>query len=184
MGICRSAARPPLRVLIIGLDAAGKSTVLQLLAKGSLPVSFSSPPTEGFNAEFIRLKGVEMTVWDVGGQDMLRRQWIHYYNGVDGLVFVIDSTDHDRLGLAKEELMRASRDDQLLSVPLVILANKQDSPFSLSSEEITTRMGLDNSEGIKEVLGERSFTVFGTCARNGDGVVESFDWLCSKMKPR
>ncbi|NCO52969.1 MAG: hypothetical protein GW875_12850, partial [Deltaproteobacteria bacterium] len=63
-------------------------------------------PTIGFNVEQVEYRNISFTVWDVGGQDKLRMLWRHYYNGVDGLIFVVDSNDHQRVGLAKEELMR------------------------------------------------------------------------------
>ena len=111
---------------------------------------------------------------------MLRRQWIHYYTGVQGLAFVIDCTDHARIDMAKQELLNAMADDQLSGVPLAILANKQDSSLALSTEQLKSALNL-NSEN--SAFSDREVHVFETCAIKGDGVIESFEWLCSKMKP-
>jgi len=91
------------RVLLIGLDGAGKTTILYLLSKGKQAMDLTTPivPTEGFNAETVRMSGLELTLWDVSGRHKTRTQhWRHYYTGVQGLVFVVDSADEERLHLA------------------------------------------------------------------------------------
>lgn len=90
------------KVLILGLDGAGKTTVLYKL---KLNETVSSVPTIGFNVETVQpTKNVSFTVWDVGGQEVLRPLWKHYFQNCDGLLFVVDSADKDRLGEAKNEL--------------------------------------------------------------------------------
>ena len=90
------------KILMLGLDGAGKTTALYKL---KLNETVSTVPTIGFNVETVRpTKNVSFTVWDVGGQQMLRNLWKHYFQGCHGLIFIVDSSDTDRIALAKEEL--------------------------------------------------------------------------------
>ena len=90
-----------MRVLLLGLDSAGKTTILYALKTGQ---NIQTVPTIGFNIETINYKNLELNVWDVGGQDKLRDLWRHYYPGTNGVIFVVDSADNTRLNTAKEEL--------------------------------------------------------------------------------
>ncbi len=90
------------KILMLGLDGAGKTTALYKL---KLNETVSTVPTIGFNVETVRpTKNVSFTVWDVGGQEMLRNLWKHYFQGCNGLIFIVDSSDTNRIALAKEEL--------------------------------------------------------------------------------
>ena len=90
------------KVLMLGLDAAGKTTILYKLKLNETVVTV---PTVGFNVETVQpTKNVSFTVWDVGGQKILRDLWKHYYQGCDGLLFIVDSADHERFSDAREEL--------------------------------------------------------------------------------
>merc|ERR1712188_24289 len=91
------------RVLMVGLDAAGKTTVLYKLKLGKVVTTI---PTIGFNVETVEYRNIRFTVWDIGGQDKIRKLWRHYYQGTQGLIFVIDSSDHDRIETAREELLK------------------------------------------------------------------------------
>lgn len=100
------------KILMLGLDGAGKTTVLYKL---KLNEAVSTVPTIGFNVETVKpTKGVSFTVWDVGGQEMLRPLWRHYFQGCSGLIYIVDSSDTDRISLAKEELQ------WILSEPLYL----------------------------------------------------------------
>jgi small GTP-binding protein len=87
------------RVLMLGLDAAGKTTVLYKLKLGE---HVTTIPTIGFNVETIEYKGFNMNVWDVGGQDRIRALWRHYFHNTQGLIFVVDSNDTTRTEEARE----------------------------------------------------------------------------------
>ena len=88
-----------MRVLMVGLDAAGKTTILYKLKLGEIVTTI---PTIGFDVETVDYKNVSFTVWDVGGQDKIRPLWRHYYQGTQGLIFVVDSNDKDRIGEAHD----------------------------------------------------------------------------------
>ncbi|XP_065839771.1 uncharacterized protein [Oscarella lobularis] len=160
----------PSRILMLGLDAAGKTTALYKL---KLNETISTIPTIGFNVETVTpCKGVSFTVWDVGGQDKIRPLWRHYFNGTDGLIYVVDSADAERMAEAKEELQSILKSPDMDQVPVVVMANKQDMPNARDPSEVMNRLGLRNLPN--------PWHVQGTCATNGDGVVEAV--LCmSKM---
>ena len=79
----------------------------------------------GFNVETVEYKNISFTVWDVGGQDKIRPLWRHYFQNTQGLIFVVDSNDRERIGEAREELMRMLAEDELREAVLLIFANKQ-----------------------------------------------------------
>ena len=112
-----------MRILMLGLDAAGKTTILYKLKLGEV---VSSVPTIGFNVETLEYKKIKFTVWDVGGQDKIRLLWRHYYQNTQGLIFVVDSSDRDRVELAKEELHRMLGEEELRDAVVLVFANKQD----------------------------------------------------------
>lgn len=90
----------------VGLDAAGKTTILYKLKLGEIVTTI---PTIGFNVETVEYKNISFTVWDVGGQDKIRPLWRHYYQNTQGLIFVVDSNDRDRVVEAENELANMVR---------------------------------------------------------------------------
>jgi len=164
MGVLFSRRR--CHVVILGLDAAGKSTVLYQLRFGQY---VSTTPTIGFNYESLRLKavsGVTFDVWDVGGQDKVRPLWRSYARTTDGIVFVLDSGDLERLEEAKLELQRTARIPDTLGVPIAVVANKNDLPGSRSVDDIERQLGLH------DMLAGRAWSVHSACAVTGEGLDE------------
>ncbi|XP_055372494.1 ADP-ribosylation factor-like protein 4A [Condylostylus longicornis] len=146
-----------LHIVMLGLDSAGKTTALYRL---KFDQYLNTVPTIGFNCEKIRgtvgkAKGVQFLVWDVGGQEKLRPLWRSYTRCTDGIVFVIDSVDVERMEEAKMELMRTAKCPDNQGVPVLILANKQDLPGAREPKELekllslhelsTTYVGYQNS---------------------------------------
>jgi len=84
----------------------------------------------GFNVETVEYKNIQFTVWDVGGQDKIRPLWRHYFQNTQGIIFVVDSNDRDRIVEAREELQRMLNEDELRDAMLLVFANKQDLPVS------------------------------------------------------
>ncbi|WWD19116.1 ADP-ribosylation factor [Kwoniella shandongensis] len=101
-----------MRILMVGLDAAGKTTILYKLKLG-------------FNVETVEYKNISFTVWDVGGQDKIRPLWRHYFQNTQGIIFVVDSNDRERIVEAREELQRMLNEDELKDALLLVFANKQ-----------------------------------------------------------
>ncbi|XHG06832.1 hypothetical protein AWENTII_010010 [Aspergillus wentii] len=117
--------RKEMRILMVGLDAAGKTTILYKLKLGEIVTTI---PTIGFNVETVEYKNIQFTVWDVGGQDKIRPLWRHYFQNTQGIIFVVDSNDRDRIVEAREELQRMLNEDELRDALLLVFANKQDLP--------------------------------------------------------
>ena len=110
-----------MRILMVGLDAAGKTTILYKLKLGEV---VNTIPTIGFNVETVEYKNIVFNVWDVGGQDKLRALWRHYYLGTEGLIYVVDSSDRDRIEEAREQLHKMLGEDELKDAVLLVFANK------------------------------------------------------------
>merc|ERR1739841_201793 len=150
------------RILMVGLDAAGKTTVLYKLKLGELVTTI---PTIGFNVETVQYKNIHFTVWDVGGQDKIRPLWRHYYQNTQGVIFVVDSNDRERISEAAEELQKMLREDELRDAVLLVFANKQDLPNAMSVSEVTDKLGLHS-------VTNRKWYIQSTCATTGDGLYE------------
>ncbi|KAG2428771.1 hypothetical protein HXX76_011472 [Chlamydomonas incerta] len=125
-------------ILFLGLDAAGKSTVLYGLKAGEV---VSTVPTIGFNLETIEHKGFKINCWDVGGCDKIRPLWRHFTDGCAALVFVVDANDRERLAGARQALEDVLR-EVASGVPVLVLANKQDLPNALPAAEMARLMWL------------------------------------------
>ncbi|CAF1328753.1 unnamed protein product [Didymodactylos carnosus] len=162
-----------IRVLMCGLDAAGKTTVLYVSKLGEVVTTI---PTIGFNVETITIKNIDITAWDVGGRDKIRPLWRHYYQNTKALIFVIDSNDRERLSEAQEELHRMC--SELKDIPVLILANKQDLPNAMSKNELIEKLKLNTmtETGIKWHIQE-------TCASQNIGIEEGFNWLVDAFPP-
>ncbi len=83
-------------------------------------------------------------MWDVGGQDKIRPLWRHYFQNTQGIIFVVDSNDRDRVVEAREELQRMLNEDELRDALLLVFANKQDLPVSFSSRELDGGSSMTN----------------------------------------
>ncbi|KAG5144433.1 hypothetical protein JHK84_029976 [Glycine max] len=163
-----------MRVVMLGLDAAGKTTILYKLHIGEV---LSTVPTIGFNVEKVQYKNVIFTVWDVGGQEKLRPLWRHYFNNTDGLIYVVDSLDRERIGKAKQEFQTIINDPFMLNSVILVFANKQDLRGAMTPMEVCEGLGLFD-------LKNRKWHIHGTCALKGDGLYEGLDWLASTLKER
>ncbi|CAB3384465.1 Hypothetical predicted protein [Cloeon dipterum] len=97
----------------------------------------------GFNVETVEYKNICFTVWDVGGQDKIRPLWRHYFQNTQGLIFVIDSNDRERIGEAQRELEHMLKEDELRDAVLLVFANKQDLPNAMNAAELTDKLGLN-----------------------------------------
>eukprot|EP00483_Globobulimina_turgida_P000368 UN00368 len=176
------------RILMVGLDAAGKTTILYKLKLGEI---VNTIPTIGFNVEQVEYKNINFTVWDVGGQDKIRPLWRHYYRNTQGIIFVVDSADRERIDdtadksqhgynmtlPAKEELHSMLQDDELSDAVLLVLANKQDLPNTMSVNEIVDRLQLN-------AVRNKQWHIQATCAKTGEGLFEGLDWLSTTLNKK
>ncbi|KAL8187952.1 UNVERIFIED_CONTAM: ADP-ribosylation factor-like protein 14 [Gekko kuhli] len=162
------------QILMLGLDSAGKSTLLYKMKFNDV---FLTMPTVGFNVEMIETGGnVSLTVWDVGGQHKMRTVWGDYLENADCLVYVVDSTDRQRLDESKRELELILRNERVKNVPVIVLANKQDLPGALDAEEVTRRFNM------KKHCHDRNWYVQPCCALTGEGLSEAHRKLTSFAK--
>ncbi|KAK2163289.1 hypothetical protein LSH36_82g03000 [Paralvinella palmiformis] len=135
-------------------------------------LSFGSPGldlaklSQSFNVETVEYKNISFTVWDVGGQDKIRPLWRHYFQNTQGLIFVVDSNDRERVGEARDELLRMLSEDELRDADL---------PNAMNAAEITDKLGLHS-------LRQRNWYIQATCATSGDGLYEGLDWLSNQLK--
>ena len=126
---------------MVGLDAAGKTTILHKLKLGEIVTTI---PTIGFNVETVEYKNICFKVWDVGGQDKIRPLWRHYFQNTQGLIFVVDSNDRERIQEGTEELQKMLQEDELRDAVLLLFANKQDLPNAMAISEMTDKLGLQS----------------------------------------
>uniref|UniRef100_A0A8C5GH04 ADP-ribosylation factor 4 n=1 Tax=Gouania willdenowi TaxID=441366 RepID=A0A8C5GH04_GOUWI len=128
----------------------------------------------GFNVETVEYKNICFTVWDVGGQDKIRPLWRHYFQNTQGLIFVVDSNDRERVVEAKDELHKMLQEDELRDAVLLVFANKQDLPNAMASSELTETLGLN-------ALRNKTWFIQATCATQGNGLYEGLDWLSNEL---
>ena len=157
------------RIVMVGLDSAGKTTILHKLAYNE---NIETVPTIGFTLQQVTQGKIQFDVWDIGGQTELRHLWKHYYKNSDGFVFVVDSADTQisRKSEAKVALDGALSSEDLSGVPLLVLANKQDLPGAMKKEEIADFLSLT-------LIQDRQWFVQECSAVTGKNLVEGLQWL-------
>ncbi len=162
------------RILMVGLDAAGKTTILYHFKLDELVTTI---PTIGFNVETVEHKNVSFTVWDIGGQDKIRALWRLYFQETEGIIFVVDSNDRDRVQEAKAELFRLLKEEELKNCVLLVYANKQDLPNVMTTTELTDKLGL-------LLLRNRNWYIQATSAVKGAGLLEGLEWIGNQIKQK
>ncbi|KAF4620958.1 hypothetical protein D9613_000303 [Agrocybe pediades] len=193
-------------VIIIGLDGAGKTTFLEKIKTLYNDTPGLSPdkigPTVGQNTGTIVLPSTILQFWDLGGQRGIRNIWHRYYGDCHAVVYVIDAEDRERLSEGWEVFDNVLSDPQILGLPLLLIANKQDSPQSLSVDEIRhdyedwhqrklesarrPRYGETDSSSSTDQATRReriaSLDVMGVSALEGTGVRAAVDWLFIRVQ--
>jgi len=165
-----------IRLLILGLDNAGKTTILKKFNGEDID---TISPTLGFNIKTLEYESYKLNVWDVGGQKSLRSYWRNYFEENDGVIWVVDSADKRRLDDCRAELEQLLREEKLAGASLLVFANKQDVSGALSSKEISEALGLNGT------LGEnRHWEIQACSAVKGDGLVEGIGWIVSDIVSR
>ncbi|GAA5819959.1 hypothetical protein JCM11251_005425 [Rhodosporidiobolus azoricus] len=160
------------RILMLGLDSAGKTTILYRLQIGEVVTTI---PTIGFNVETVQYKNIKFQVWDLGGQTSIRPYWRCYYADTKAVVYVVDSSDRERLGINKAELLAMLNEEELQDAKLLVFANKQDQPDAMTPAEVSEGLGLDT-------LKNRQWSIFKSCAIKGEGLEEGLDWLATALQ--
>lgn len=161
------------QLTMIGLDQSGKTTLLYSLKYGHGQYT-NTTPTIGFNCEKVKgevgpTKGTTFTIWDVGGADKTRPLWRAYIRSSEGIIFVVDAVDHERIEEAKLELIKLMRCSDNPGLPILVIANKQDMPGSLDSETVGRQLGLH------DLPPSQLWSLLGACALTGEGLSDAID---------
>ncbi|XP_032653576.1 ADP-ribosylation factor-like protein 2 [Chelonoidis abingdonii] len=163
-----------LRLLMLGLDNAGKTTILKKFNGEDID---TISPTLGFNIKTLEHRGFKLNIWDVGGQTSLRSYWRNYFESTDGLIWVVDSADQQRLQVCKQELQSLLVEERLAGATLLIFANKQDLPGALSSNAIREALELDS-------IKSHHWCIQACSAFTGENLLTGIDWLLDDISSR
>lgn len=156
-----------LRILLLGLDNAGKTSCLKKLSEEEISHIM---PTQGFNIKSLAQEGFKLNVWDIGGQKSIRPYWKNYYDNTDALVYVIDSADRRRMEETGVELNCLIEEEKLAGIPVLIFANKQDLITAMTPNEISEALHLHN-------IRDRQWQIQACSAKNGNGLQEGIEWV-------
>jgi len=165
------------RLLILGLDNAGKTTILRKFC--GEPID-KIEPTLGFNIKTLDHRSYKLNVWDVGGQKTIRAYWRNYFEQTDGLIWVVDSSDRTRLEMCRNELFSLLGQEKLAGASLLIFANKQDLEGSMTAEEIASVLELETNSRFRN----RHYAIYGCSAVDGTGLVDGIDWMTDDIANR
>ena len=165
-----------MRILMVGLDNAGKTTILRKFNGEDV---HTIAPTLGFNIKTLEFRGYKLNVWDVGGQKTIRSYWRNYFEQTDAIVWVVDSADKRRLEVCRDELHQLLDQEKLAGASLLIFANKQDLAGSLSSDEISNVLQLGSDK-----FTSRHWQIHPCSAMTGSGLVEGISWAVDDVASR
>eukprot|EP01083_Nonionella_stella_P020248 56130_1 len=163
------------RILILGLDGAGKTTIVYKLVSPDQVISSPLVPTIGFNVESVEYKNVKLQVWDLGGQTNIRPYWRCYYPNTNALIFVVDCNDHKRLKIARKEFLKLLEEEELQNVTILVFANKQDLKGALTADQVSEGLGLPS-------IKNRAWHIQPSVAKEGKGLAQGLDWLTNQIK--
>jgi len=152
------------KCIIVGLNGVGKTSILYRLM---LDEVVDTKPTIGSNVEEIQYKNVKFVMWDIGGQESLRASWPNYYSDAAVIIFVLDSTDRERLPITKKEMYDMLKHERLVNSKLLVLANKNDLKGAMSQAEVSEFLGLTS-------LKDHTWHIQSCCALTGEGYEISF----------
>ncbi|TPX72743.1 hypothetical protein SpCBS45565_g00176 [Spizellomyces sp. 'palustris'] len=188
-----------IRILMLGLDNAGKTTILKRINGEDIS---TISPTLGFNIKTLVHNDYKLNIWDVGGQKSIRSYWRNYFEQTDGLVWVVDSADRpDRLEDCRRELKSLLLEERLAGASLLIFANKQDLSGALSYKQIEEvgviflALGEAYSSNYSpllpttQLLDLRSIQthhwhIIGCSAVTGANLLAGMDWIVSDIASR
>lgn len=165
-------SKKELRILLLGLDNAGKTTILKSLA--SEDVSHITP-TQGFNIKSVQSKGILLNVWDIGGQKAIRPYWRNYFENTDVLIYVIDSADRSRFEEAGLQLSELLEEEKLQGTSVLVFANKQDLMNAARADEIMDTMNLNS-------IKDRAWQIQACSALSGEGLQRGMEWIQKNIK--
>mmetsp|Transcript_17960 Transcript_17960/g.60156 ORF Transcript_17960/g.60156 Transcript_17960/m.60156 type:complete len:190 (-) Transcript_17960:1253-1822(-) len=162
------------KIVMVGLNNAGKTTILYKLHLGDV---IETQPTIGSNVEEVVHRNIRFQVWDLGGQETLRKSWGTYYINTHAVILVVDSTDREHMPVVKRELSAITAHQDLGEAVLLVLANKQDLRGAATAEDIDARFGF------RELCTTRQpYRVLPVSALKGDGIADGISWMVDTLK--
>ena len=161
-------------LLILGLDNAGKTTLLHNLTQEQVK---TTEPTKGINIKTIIQEGFKINVWDVGGQREIREFWSYYYDDCDAILYVVDAADEGRLTECNDQLKLLMKEEKLRQLPLLVYANKSDLKNVFEADEIVEKLELTD-------IVDRDWSLYACSALKGFGIMEGMNWLMEKVSER
>lgn len=159
------------KIAILGLQNAGKTTILYRLSLGQL---VTTQPTIGSNVEEISHNNVKFQAWDLGGQESMRSVWDAYYPNTDGVIFVIDSSDQDNYEESKTEFYKLLKNEELKNAVILVFANKQDRLEAKPVNELIVIYGLDK-------IKNHTWHIQSCSAKTGEGLMAGLKWLSDQL---
>ena len=170
----------PSKVLFLGLDNAGKTTLCHYLRSGKM---IQHAPTQYSNRDTVKVGNCTMTAFDLGGQEAARTLWKQYFIDIQGIVFMVGANEKYRFNEAKKELYGLLNDETIASIPVMILGSKSDRHDAVTEMELRSVLGLQTTgKSNTEKPATRPLEVFMTSVVNEQGIKEAFEWLSHKIK--
>lgn len=166
----KSDAEP--RILILGLDNAGKTSILRKLSDED---PTTTQATQGFNIKSIDCEGFKLNMWDIGGQKAIRAYWPNYFDEVDCLVYVVDAADKRRMEETAGELESLLQEEKLREAPILIFSNKCDLATAMDPADVTTALDLQS-------LRDRTWHIQKCSAKTGEGLNDGLEWAIKNLK--
>lgn len=163
-----------LELSIVGLQNAGKTTLMNTLATGKFDKD--TIPTIGYNYRTLRKGNVQIKLWDLGGQPRFRESWEKYCRDADCIVYVVDGSDLGSIDIARTQLHQLLSWPSLSGIPLLVLSNKNDlRSFCLDKEELIQHLDL------KSIVGRKVCT-YSISAKNAVNLDVTMKWLAELPK--
>ncbi|KAK4459125.1 ADP-ribosylation factor family-domain-containing protein [Cladorrhinum samala] len=163
-----------LRILMLGLDNAGKTTIVKKIMNEDVN---TVSPTLGFNIKTIDYEGYILNIWDVGGQKTLRSYWRNYFEKTDALIWVVDATDRLRIQDCREELHGLLQEERLSGASLLVFANKTDVKGCMTGDDISKALQLDD-------IRTHRWHILRCSAITGENLKEGLAWVVDDAKAR
>lgn len=162
-----------MELTLVGLQNSGKTTFVNVIASGQFNEDMI--PTVGFNMRKITKGNVTIKMWDIGGQPRFRSMWERYCRGVQAIVYMVDSADHEKLEASKNELLNLLGKPQLHGIPVLVLGNKKDLPNSLDESQLIDRLSLN-------VIQDREICCYSVSCKDKINIDITLQWLTRHSK--
>ena len=165
-----------MRILVLGLDNAGKTTCIKRFNNQDIT---TISPTLGFQICPLQFRGFTLNLWDIGGQQSLRSYWRNYFEATDGIAWVVDCNDAQRLADCRRELHALLQEERLAGASLLLLLNKCDIPTALPPAEVAEAIGVAELRS-----GKRHVQLVKCSAVTGEGLLDGMEWIAKDISSR